>query len=186
MSTLLIGRWDGDHTLTITESHHVEVGDQAAVNEFVEPAFANGADWACTFGVKRHKSAVQCAYEQHARDKGARVQDDVRGFKPVTNRPVNVPAPGTEYPYAVSDIAHRALCSSARTGGRRPTPGASRARYTPDGENVTIGVDHEGDLYVNGPTSLEPVYLTDVSAPHDLEALTSVAEAVIEELLQII
>ena len=85
MSTLLIGRWSDDgRTLTITESHQVEDGDQAAIDAPTEPAFADGEDWACAFDVDWHSHAVQRAYEEFARDDGAHVEDVVQGHVPVT------------------------------------------------------------------------------------------------------
>ncbi|MFI2906869.1 hypothetical protein ACG2OD_01160 [Streptomyces sp. PDY-4] len=45
MSTLLIGCWSKDgSTLSITASHQVADGDQAAINALTRPAFTNGAN----------------------------------------------------------------------------------------------------------------------------------------------
>ncbi|MBK3629045.1 hypothetical protein JHN59_30325 [Streptomyces sp. MBT49] len=47
MSTLLIGCWSKDRvTLSITASHQVADGDQAAIDALTRPAFAQGANWA--------------------------------------------------------------------------------------------------------------------------------------------
>lgn len=84
MSTLLIGRWDRDEaTLSITESHQVQDGDQAAISALVEASEADGGSWGCTFDVDRHRDAVQRAYEEFARPLGAEVIDDVEGYEPV-------------------------------------------------------------------------------------------------------
>jgi hypothetical protein len=83
VSTLLIGRRDGDQTLTITESHQVEDGDQVAIDALVGPAFAAGANWAYEYDVDRHSDAVQRAYEEAVRDYGAQLIDDVEGHEPV-------------------------------------------------------------------------------------------------------
>ncbi|SEM79183.1 hypothetical protein [Streptacidiphilus jiangxiensis] len=86
MSTLLIGRWDGDHTLTITESHQVNDGDQHAIDALTAPAFSEGtANWACEFDVDRHRDAVQRTYEEFVRDDEAHLVDDVEGYEPATD-----------------------------------------------------------------------------------------------------
>ncbi|MFD3422618.1 hypothetical protein [Streptomyces decoyicus] len=51
---------------------------------------------------------------------------------------------------------------------------------------MAIGVDHEGDLYVNGPTSLEPVYLEGETAPHSEEELTVLAALVAKVVREIV
>ncbi|MEV8336760.1 hypothetical protein [Streptomyces niveus] len=85
MSTLLIGHWDYDgRTLTITESHEVEDGDQATMDALTGPAFVQGAGWACEFDVDRHCDAVQRAYEEYAHDDGSAIEDDVEHVEPVT------------------------------------------------------------------------------------------------------
>ncbi|MEU0665282.1 hypothetical protein ABZ508_13885 [Streptomyces lavendulocolor] len=85
MSTLLIGRWSQDGaTLSITASHPVADGDQAAIDALVRPAFADGANWACEFDVDDHRRAVQRAYEEYARDDDAWVDDTVEHFEPLT------------------------------------------------------------------------------------------------------
>ncbi|MGW7196171.1 hypothetical protein [Streptomyces chryseus] len=85
MSTLLIGLWDDDTTLTITESHQVEDGDQVAIDALVQPAFDSGeANWAWEYDVDRHSDAVQRAYEEAARDVGALLVDEAEGFEPDT------------------------------------------------------------------------------------------------------
>ncbi|MCL3998975.1 hypothetical protein [Streptomyces lavenduligriseus] len=84
MSTLLIGCWSKDGTvLSITASHQVADGDQAALNALTRPAFANGANWACEFDVDNHRHAVQRAYEEFARDDDTWVDDTVDHFEPV-------------------------------------------------------------------------------------------------------
>ncbi|MFI7089488.1 hypothetical protein ACIBUR_38620 [Streptomyces anulatus] len=84
MSTLLIGRWDRDQTaLSITESHQIQDGDQAAIKALVEAAEADGGNWGCTFDVDRHRIAVQRAYEEFAQPLDAEVIDDVEGYEPV-------------------------------------------------------------------------------------------------------
>ncbi|MEU3501594.1 hypothetical protein ABZ726_12730 [Streptomyces hundungensis] len=89
------------------------------------------------------------------------------------------PEPGTEYPLAVSDIAREAArLLGDGWGSESGYWGVTGQIHTPTGDTVTIGIDHAGDLYVNGPTSLEPVYLEGESAPHSLEALRAVAELV--------
>ena len=93
---------------------------------------------------------------------------------------VNDPEPGTEYQFAVSDIAREAArLLGDGWGSESGYWGVTGQIHTPAGATVTIGIDHDGDLYVNGPTSLEPVYLEDESAPHSLEALRAVAELVV-------
>ncbi|MET7622734.1 hypothetical protein [Streptomyces sp. NPDC005408] len=89
------------------------------------------------------------------------------------------PAPGAEYPYAVSDIARKAAEFLGEGWGSESGHwGTSGQIHTPGGETVTIGVDEEGELYVNGPTSLEPVWLDDESAPQSLAELAAIAETV--------
>lgn len=82
MSTLLIGSWTDEHTLTVTESHQVPNGDQEAIGALV--AAARDADpemdWACEFPVDAHRDAVQRAYEEFARDDDADVVDDVEHY----------------------------------------------------------------------------------------------------------
>ena len=83
MSTLLIGCWSKDRaTLSITASHQVTDGDQAAIDALTRPAFAQGANWACEFDVDAHRRAVQRAYEEFARDDDAWVDDTVEHVEP--------------------------------------------------------------------------------------------------------
>jgi len=84
-STLLIGHWSEGPSLTITESHQVEDGDQAAIDALTAPAFAAGSDWACEFPDHRHRHAVQLAYERYARDEDVELVDDVEGVEPDTD-----------------------------------------------------------------------------------------------------
>lgn len=89
------------------------------------------------------------------------------------------PAPSTEYPYAVSDIAHKAAELLGPDWTSMSLRWGTRGRITsPAGEQVVIAVDEDEDLYVNGPTSLEPVYLEDAMPPRSLDALEAVAEVV--------
>ncbi|WP_328373493.1 hypothetical protein OG800_50405 (plasmid) [Streptomyces sp. NBC_00445] len=87
MAVLLIGRWDDAETsLTITDSHQIEDGDQAAIDLlFGEALDAGDSDWACAYDVDQHHDAVQRAYEEHAQPFGAVVQDDAEGFEPTTS-----------------------------------------------------------------------------------------------------
>ncbi|KOT46709.1 hypothetical protein ADK41_00320 [Streptomyces caelestis] len=85
MSTLLIGCWSKDGaTLSITASHQVADGDQAAINALTRPAFTNGANWAWEFDVDDHRRAVQRAYEENAHDDDTWVDDTAEYFEPVT------------------------------------------------------------------------------------------------------
>ncbi|MGW0562867.1 hypothetical protein ACWDZ4_20165 [Streptomyces sp. NPDC003016] len=89
------------------------------------------------------------------------------------------PAPSTEYPYAVSDIAHQAAELLGPDWTSMPQRWGTRGHVTsPAGELVVLGVDHEEDLYVLGPTSLEPVYLEDEMPPRSLNALEALAAVV--------
>ncbi|MEV1040515.1 hypothetical protein AB0J01_28275 [Streptomyces sp. NPDC050204] len=84
MATLLIWTDDGT-TLTIIESHQVEDGDQAAIDDlFDDAAERDGADNGCAFDVDRHSDAVQRAYEEYARPFGLTLVDDVEGHEPTT------------------------------------------------------------------------------------------------------
>ncbi|TGB03220.1 hypothetical protein [Streptomyces sp. MZ04] len=84
MATLLIWTDDGE-TLTIIDSHQVEDGDQAAIDElFEDAAERNGADNGCAFDVDRHSDAVQRAYEEYAQPLRLVLVDDVEGHKPAT------------------------------------------------------------------------------------------------------
>ncbi|WP_331731441.1 hypothetical protein [Streptomyces sp. NBC_00073] len=86
MSTVLIGRWSPDRaTLTLTASHQVDDGDQAAIDALTLPAFSAGANWACEFDVDTHRHAVQRAYEEFARDDDAWVDDTVEHVEPVAS-----------------------------------------------------------------------------------------------------
>ncbi|PNE43412.1 hypothetical protein [Streptomyces noursei] len=89
MPTLLITRWnDDDSVLTITESTQVEDDDQAASDAPFEDAVEqDGADWGCAYDLDRHSDTVQRAYEEHAGQFGAVVEDDVEGFGPRASWP---------------------------------------------------------------------------------------------------
>ncbi|MGW7090018.1 hypothetical protein ACWGH2_41915 [Streptomyces sp. NPDC054871] len=105
----------------------------------------------------------------------------------MTINAIDAPAPGTEYPYAVSDIARKAAeLLGEGWGSESGYWGVTGQIHTPDGETVTIGVDHDGDLYVNGPTSLEPVYLEEETAPHSEEELTVLAGLVVRVVRDIV
>ncbi|MFE0107481.1 hypothetical protein [Streptomyces sp. NPDC059009] len=85
----------------------------------------------------------------------------------------------TEYPYAISDIAHRvAELLGPRWGSEAGSWGVTGKIHTPHGDTLVIGIDYEDDLYVNGPTSLEPVYLESETAPQTPEELTTLAKVV--------
>ncbi|MFB6505550.1 hypothetical protein ACFC07_22335 [Streptomyces sp. NPDC056099] len=100
---------------------------------------------------------------------------------------IDRPAPGTEYPYAVSDVARKAAeLLGQGWGSESGYWGVTGQIHTPAGDTVTIGIDHEGDLYVNGPTSLEPVYLEDETAPHSEEDLTVLAALVAKVVREIV
>ncbi|MEU6350084.1 hypothetical protein ABZ896_12225 [Streptomyces sp. NPDC047072] len=86
IAVLLIGRWDDEETtLTVTASHLVADGDQAAIDRLFREAQNSGDDnWACAYDVDRHPDAVRRAYEEHAHPFDAVVEDDVEGFEPAT------------------------------------------------------------------------------------------------------
>ncbi|MER6230935.1 hypothetical protein ABT169_17550 [Streptomyces sp. NPDC001616] len=97
------------------------------------------------------------------------------------------PAPSTEYPYAISDIAHKAAKLLGPDWVSMPHRWGTRGHVTsPAGELVVLGIDHDEDLYVLGPTSLEPVYLEDEMAPRDLEDLEALAEVVVKVIRDIV
>lgn len=80
MSVLLIGRWDSN-SLTITESHQTEDGDQDAIDRLVAAAIpATGANWACEYPVDNHAVAVQRAYEERVRAEDGELIDEAEGF----------------------------------------------------------------------------------------------------------
>ncbi|MEU0022064.1 hypothetical protein ABZ508_13590 [Streptomyces lavendulocolor] len=84
MATLLIWTDDGT-TLTIIDSHQVEDGDQATIDElFEDAAERDGADSGCAFDVDRHSDAVQRTYEEYARPFGLALVDAVEGHTPTT------------------------------------------------------------------------------------------------------
>ncbi|MGA5411637.1 hypothetical protein ACPCSC_30820 [Streptomyces lavendulocolor] len=97
------------------------------------------------------------------------------------------PAPGTEYPFAVADIAHQAAKLLGPDWTSMSLRWGTRGRLTsPSGEEVVVGVDHDEDLYVNGPTSLEPVYLEDEMPPRSQEDLEHLAAVVIRVVREIV
>ncbi len=80
MATLLTWTED-DTTLTVTESHQVPDGDQAAIDDL----FGDRNDaYGCAFDVDWHSDAVQSVYEGYARPFGLTVVDDVEGHGPTT------------------------------------------------------------------------------------------------------
>ncbi|WP_326581851.1 hypothetical protein OIE69_44320 (plasmid) [Actinacidiphila glaucinigra] len=90
------------------------------------------------------------------------------------------PAPGTEYPYSVSDIA-RAAAKLLGPGYHAESGhwGVTGAITGPHGQSITIGVDHEGDLYVKRGSD-QITYLPDACAAYSVESnADAVAKAVL-------
>jgi hypothetical protein len=82
---------------------------------------------------------------------------------------------GTEYPFSISDIARSAAVVlgdgwHAESGHW----GVTGQLTAPGGAALTVGVDYEGDLYVEAKTSLgDAEYLPDVSAADGLADLAA-------------
>ncbi|THA29838.1 hypothetical protein [Streptomyces sp. A1547] len=97
------------------------------------------------------------------------------------------PAPGTEYPFAVSDIARHAVKLVGddwhAESGYWGVVGEITA---PDGARFVVGVDHEGDLYVHADKHAEPTfrfeYFDGISASDGLEEVTKCAVSVILDI----
>lgn len=105
------------------------------------------------------------------------------GCGPAAARAPYDPAPGIEYPFAISDIA-RAAAKLLGDGWSVESGywGVTGRLTTPAGDLVTVGVDDEGDLYVSGPPALEPNYLRDATATDGVDALAELVAQTSREL----
>ncbi|MCX5078886.1 hypothetical protein OHA84_37325 (plasmid) [Streptomyces sp. NBC_00513] len=97
------------------------------------------------------------------------------------------PAPGTEYPFSISDIARQAVKLlgddwHAESGYW----GVTGEITTQDGARFIVGVDHEGDLYVHADKHAEPTFLFEyfdgISASDGVEEVTKRVVAVISDI----
>ncbi|MEY2232795.1 hypothetical protein [Streptomyces sp. BF23-19] len=97
------------------------------------------------------------------------------------------PAPGSEYPFSISDIARQAVMLlgddwHAESGYW----GVTGVITAPNGAQFIVGVDHEGDLYVHADKNAEPTFLMEyfdcTSASDGLEEVTKRVVAVILDI----
>ncbi|MCY0945689.1 hypothetical protein [Streptomyces antarcticus] len=98
------------------------------------------------------------------------------------------PAPGTEYPFAISDIARQAVkhldeAWQAESGYW----GVVGEITAPDATRFVVGVDHEGDLYVHSDKNADPTFVFEhfdivISASDGLEEVTKYVVALILDL----
>lgn len=97
------------------------------------------------------------------------------------------PAPGSEYPFSISDIARQAVKLLGddwhAESGYWGVVGEITAR---DGARFIVGVDHEGDLYVHADMHAEPTFLMEyfdcTSASDGLEEVIKRVVAVILDI----
>ncbi|MGP3951301.1 hypothetical protein [Streptomyces sp. 7N604] len=92
------------------------------------------------------------------------------------------PAPGTEYPFSISDIARAAAVLLGDDWAVESGYwGVTGTLESPDGEVFTVGVDGNGDLYVCRDLTYlttKTIYLPDLTAADGLDAsATAIAEA---------
>ncbi|MFD9078135.1 hypothetical protein [Streptomyces erythrochromogenes] len=98
------------------------------------------------------------------------------------------PAPGTEYPFSVSDIARQAV-KLLGDGWHAESGywGVTGEITTLEGARFVVGVDHEGDLYVHADDNAEPTFLLEyfdsTSASEGLEEVTKRVVAVILDII---
>ncbi|AJF70298.1 hypothetical protein [Streptomyces vietnamensis] len=97
------------------------------------------------------------------------------------------PAPGSEYPFSISDIARQAVKVlgddwHAESGYW----GVTGEITAPDGAHFLVAVDHEGDLYVHANDRTEPTFLLEyfdcTSALDGLDEVTMRVAAVILDI----
>ncbi|MEV8535666.1 hypothetical protein [Streptomyces sp. NPDC051211] len=97
------------------------------------------------------------------------------------------PAPGSEYPFSISDIARQAV-KILGDGWHAESGywGVVGEITAPDGARFVVGVDHEGDLYVHALKNTDPTFLLDyfdcISAFDGLEEVTKRVVAVILDI----
>ncbi|MFJ6784436.1 hypothetical protein [Streptomyces yangpuensis] len=95
--------------------------------------------------------------------------------------------PGREYPFSISDIARRAVkLLGDEWHAESGYWGVTGEITTRDGARFTVGVDHEGDLYVHADKNAEPTFLLEyfdcTSASDGLEEVTNRVVAVILDI----
>ncbi|MFD6113765.1 hypothetical protein ACFWG0_27155 [Streptomyces yangpuensis] len=97
------------------------------------------------------------------------------------------PAPGSEYPFSISDIARQAV-KLLGDGWHAESGywGVTGEITTRDGTRFIVGVDHEGDLYVHADKNAEPTFLLEyfdsTSASDGLEEVATRVVAVVLDL----
>ncbi|NGO67006.1 hypothetical protein [Streptomyces boncukensis] len=95
------------------------------------------------------------------------------------------PEPGTEYPFSVSDIGRAAARLLGDDWDAESTPWGVGAFLEHEGTpgGFTLGVDDEGDLYVNAEL-IDPsiIYLPDACASDGLDALAQLVADTVRSL----
>ncbi|NEA53526.1 hypothetical protein G3I60_04995 [Streptomyces sp. SID13666] len=89
------------------------------------------------------------------------------------------PKPGTDYPIAISDIARAAArILGGEWSAESGCWGVTGLLAAPNGVAFTIGVDHEGDLFLRTDHTDTRDYFLDSYGVSDLDGLNSVAREV--------